>query len=79
MGINWGSLGTVFVVSFGSAIAVVALVSFALVAFSGRAQAAAGPEVRKPLLSAGAGTAVGSICLFAAALIVLYGLYIIVA
>jgi hypothetical protein len=78
MHIAWGSLLIVLVVSFASAVVVVSLVAFALVAFSGRA-VAAGPDARKPLMSAGAGTAVGGICLAAASLIVLYGLYIIVS
>ncbi|MGH3829283.1 MAG: hypothetical protein ACRDRS_02345 [Pseudonocardiaceae bacterium] len=73
MHIAWGSLGIVFVVSFGAAVAVVALVAFALVALSARA---GGPPAT---MSAGAGTALAGVCLTAAAAIVLYGLYIIVA
>jgi hypothetical protein len=78
MHIDWGSLLIVLVVSFGAAIAVVVLVSFALVALSGRAQAA-GPDARPATMGAGAGTAVAGLCLTAAAVIVLYGLYIIIA
>jgi hypothetical protein len=79
MHIDWGSLLIVLVVSFGAAVAVVALVSFALVALSGRAQASAGPDARPATMGAGVGTAVAGLCLTAVAAIVLYGLYVIVA
>ena len=78
MSIAWGSLLVVFIVSFGSAVAVVVLVAFALVALSGRATATT-PDSRPALMTAGTGTAVAGVCLAAAAAIVLYGLYIIVA
>jgi hypothetical protein len=77
MHIHWGSLLIVFVVSFGSAVAVVTLVTFALVGLSARVPVASAG--RPASMSAGAGTAVAAICLAAAAAIVLYGLYIIVA
>ena len=76
MTIAWGSLGLVAIVSFAAAIAVTALVSFGIVGLAARAPRADGPE---PALSPGAGTAVGIFCLVVAALIVLYGLSIIVA
>ncbi|WP_028933156.1 hypothetical protein [Pseudonocardia spinosispora] len=78
MSIAWGSLLAVLVVSFGAAVAVVTLVAFALVALSGRAQLA-GPDARPALLNARTGTLVGGLCLTVAGLIVLYGLYVIVA
>ena len=76
MSIAWGSLGIVAIVSFAAAIVVTALVSFGIVGLAARAPRADGPE---PALSPTAGTAVGAICLAVAALIVLYGLYLIVA
>ena len=50
--------------------------SFGIVGLAARAPRPDGPE---PALSPSAGTAVGVVCLAAAAAIVLYGLYIIVA
>ena len=75
--IAWGSLGVVFVVSFGSAVAVVVLVTVALVGLSARAPITAG-EARSGM-SSGAGTGLAAICLVAAAAIVLFGIYTIVA
>jgi hypothetical protein len=83
MGLNWGAFGVVFVVALVAAVAVTVLVAFALVALSSRAtpagQLAEGEVAYKPLMSRSTGTAVGGVCLAAAALIVLFGLYIIVA
>ncbi|MEJ2866633.1 hypothetical protein WCD74_02580 [Actinomycetospora sp. OC33-EN08] len=76
MSIAWGSLGLVALVSFAAAIVVTALVSFGIVGLAARAPRSDGPE---PALSPGAGTAVGVVCLGVAVLIVLYGLYLIVA
>ncbi|GLZ51474.1 hypothetical protein [Actinomycetospora sp. NBRC 106378] len=76
MSIAWGSLGLVALVSFAAAIVVTALVSFGIVGLAARAPRADGPE---PALSPAVGTAVGAICLTVAVLIVLYGLYLIVA
>lgn len=76
MTIAWGSLGMVAIVSFAAAIVVTALVSFGIVGLAARAPRPDGPE---PALSPAAGTAAGVVCLAAAAAIVLYGLYLIVA
>lgn len=76
MSIAWGSLALVAVVSFASAVLVTALVSFGIVGLAARARRPDGPE---PALRASTGTAAGVTCLVVAALIVLYGLYIIVA
>ncbi|GAA3096613.1 hypothetical protein GCM10010464_70210 [Pseudonocardia yunnanensis] len=77
MHIAWDSILVVFVVSFAAAVAVVVLVSFALVALSARESASAeGPSAR---IGVGSSTAIAGICLTAAAAIVLYGLYLIVA
>ncbi|HTK68055.1 MAG TPA: hypothetical protein VL595_37155 [Pseudonocardia sp.] len=75
MHIAWGSLLIVFMVSFAAAVAVVVLVSFALVALSGPADAESGTALAVPASS----RAIAGICLTAAGLIVLYGLYVIVA
>jgi hypothetical protein len=74
--IAWGALGTVVVVSLVVGVAVPTLVAFGLVGLSARSQPAA-PGRRG--LSAGAGTAVAGLCLAATALIVGYGLYLIVS
>jgi hypothetical protein len=76
MHITWDSLLVVFVVSFAAAVAVVVLVSFALVALSARDRAGAGAPAR---IGAGGSTVIAGICLTAAAAIVLYGLYLILA
>jgi len=77
MHIAWDSILVVFVVSFAAAVAVVVLVSFALVALSARDRASAGgPSTR---IGVGGNTVIAGICLTAAAAIVLYGLYLIVA
>jgi len=76
MDIAWGSLLVVLIVSLGASVLVVALVSFALVGLGARNVSPDGPS--SPL-SAGTGTAVAAVCLVAAAAVVLYGLYIIVA
>ncbi|MFP5020251.1 hypothetical protein [Pseudonocardia phyllosphaerae] len=86
MGIKWESLGLVSVVSLGVSVAVVALVSFALVGLSARASAKAaaanpgGPhDGAAPPLNANVGTAIAGVCLLAVLAIVGYGLYTIVA
>ena len=80
MGIDWGSLLRVLVVSFGSAVAVVVLVSLALVTLPARRVSVDGEDPGQRASGSGVGgTAAGGICLTAAAAIVLYGLYIIVA
>ena len=80
MGIAWGSLFIVCIVSLAIGVAVVVLVAFALVGLSARQHAAVGgPDDGAPTIGAGAGTAVAGLCLLAAAAIVGYGLWIIVA
>ena len=80
MGIAWGSLFLVFIVSLAVGVAVVALVAFALVGLSARQRAlVGGPHDGAPTLSPGAGTAIAGLCLLAVAAIVGYGLYIIIA
>lgn len=80
--IHWESLLVVQLVSFASTIAVVVLISLALVGLSARGArrapaATSGQHVTT--FSARTGTAVGVICLLAAAMIVLFGLWQIVA
>ena len=80
MSIAWGSLFLVCIVSLAVGVAVVVLVAFALVGLSARQRAAVGgPDDGAPTLSAGAGTAIAALCLAAAAAIVGYGLWIIIA
>ena len=80
MNIAWGSLAIVSLVSIAVGVVVVVLVAFALVGLSARQRAAVGgPSDGAPTLSAGAGTAVAGLCLLAVAVIVGYGLYIIIA
>ncbi|GAA4687158.1 hypothetical protein GCM10023215_23480 [Pseudonocardia yuanmonensis] len=76
MSIAWGALGTVVIASLVIGVALIALVSFALVGLSARSQPA---TAGKRGLSPAAGTAVAGLCLAAGALIVGYGLYVIVS
>jgi heme/copper-type cytochrome/quinol oxidase subunit 2 len=80
--IDWSSLVMVVVVAAAATLAVVSLVAFALVGWSARADARAqGPESGAAASAVGptGGTAVAVLCLAAAASIVGYGLYLIVA
>jgi hypothetical protein len=80
MSIAWGSLLIVCVVSLAIGVAVVALAAFALVGISARVSVpAGGPDDGAKTLSPAAGTAIAGICLLAVALIVGYGLWIIIA
>jgi hypothetical protein len=69
MTIHWESLVTVFAVSLGATLAVVALVATGL----------RGLSARRWTISAGSGAAVAGACLVGAAAIVLFGLWVIVA
>ena len=77
MHIAWDSLLIVFVVSFAAAVAVVVLVSFALVALSDKGRPSI-EGVPATAARSASGKAVAGVCLGAAGLIVLYGLAIIV-
>ena len=80
MSIAWGSLLAVCVVSLAAGVAVVVLVAFALVGLSARARrAGGGPNDGAKTLSPAGRVAVAGVCLLAAALIVGYGLWIIIA
>ena len=71
--INWGSLLVVQLVSFVATITVVVLTSLAVLGLSARGGTA------QHAFSARSGTAVAATCLVAAATIVLFGLWEIVA
>ena len=80
--IDWGSLLVVQLVSFGSTVAVVVLLSLAVVGLSARGANRAPASTsgqHATTFSARTGTAVGAICLLVAAMIVLFGLWEIVA
>lgn len=76
--INWGALGLVGVVSLAVSVGVVVLVALPIVGLSAREHAAAGTGT-PGTLSPREGTAVGGLCLLAVALLVGYGLYVIVS
>lgn len=78
MNIAWNSLLVVFVVAFGAAVAVVVLVSLALIGLSA-ADAAREGDATPMLFSPATGRAVAGICLAAASAILVYGLWIIIA
>jgi hypothetical protein len=75
--IDWATLGAIAVVAAAATMAVVLLVSFALVGLSARS----GRQVddRAPDVRLASGVAVAVLCLVAAGLIVVYGLYLIIA
>ncbi len=75
--INWGALGLVGIVSLAVAVAVVVLVSFAIVGLSAREHSLGGTGAGA--ISPAAGTAIAALCLLAVVAIVGYGLYVIVA
>jgi hypothetical protein len=75
MTVHWGSLLAVFLVSLGSAVAVVALVATALWGLSARAPVV---DAAAPRLARGTGAAVAVACLAAAALVVLFGFWVII-
>jgi hypothetical protein len=77
MTVHWGSLLAVFLVSLGSAVAVVALVATALWGLSARAPVV-DAAAAAPRLARRAGAAVTVACLAAAALIVLFGFWVII-
>ncbi len=86
MTINWGALGVVTAVSLVIGVLIVVLVSLALVGLSAREPDPVGEPVDQTLviartgsgLSHAAGTVVATVCLLGAAMIVLYGLYLLV-
>ena len=75
--INWGALGLVGIVSLAVAVAVVVLVSFAIVGLSAPEHSLGGTGTGA--ISPAAGTAIAALCLLAVVAIVGYGLYVIVA
>ena len=80
MSIHWDSLLAVFVVSLGSAVAVVVLVALAMLWLSARAFVPDGPRTSvSPRHSRVAGTAAAGACLAVAAAIVLTGLWVVIA
>lgn len=86
MTINWGALGVVTAVSLVIGVLIVVLVSLALVGLSAREPDPLGEAVDQTLviartgsgLSHAAGTVVATVCLLGAAMIVLYGLCLLV-
>jgi len=80
MTIHWDSLLAVFAVSLGSTVAVVVLVTLALLGLSTRAlRPVTAPAARRPLFSPRPGTAVAVVCLASAAAIVFLGLWVLIA
>ena len=81
MHIAWGTVAAVAVVAAAAALTVVLLVSFALVGLSDhRRRETGGPEPgRESARRLDVGRAVAVLCLFAAGLVVSYGLYLIIA
>ena len=81
MQIDWATLATIAVVAAAAAVTVVLLVAFALVGLSDSAgqRAQDRPGGGLTWLPPARGTALAVLCLLATALIVGYGLYLIIA
>jgi hypothetical protein len=77
MTVHWESLFAVVAVALGATLAVVALVTTAMVGLSARSTALH-LVTRRRALSSATGTAVAGVCLAAAAVIVVIGLWAIV-
>jgi hypothetical protein len=78
--IDWPTLVAIAVVAAGTALSVVLLIAFALVGLSLRSQGQVDhPSGRGPGTRTTAGSVAAGTCLLAAALIVCYGLYLIIA
>ena len=77
MGIAWGSLFLVFVVSLAVGVALRRVRAGRAVGPAARPRGR--PARRASTMSSGTGTAIAGLCLLAAAAIVAYGLYIIIA
>jgi hypothetical protein len=80
MTIHWNALLSVFGVALGSTVAVVVLVTLALLGLSSRRVETTGspPAAGRSLFSPRVGTAVAAACLGVAAAIVLFGLSVMI-
>jgi hypothetical protein len=82
MYIDWATLAVVAIVAAAAAVTVVLLVAFALVGLSARAARRAGDPGRGGRVTSrtrlDGGTLVAALCVLTAALIVCYGLYLVV-
>lgn len=80
MNIAWGSLFEVFLVGVGVTVALVVLFAFGVTGLAARAAVLDGdvPEARGPL-SSGTAAAVAGLCFVVFGLVVIYGVYLIVA
>jgi hypothetical protein len=77
--IDWSTLAVIAVVAAAASVTVVLLVSFAVVGWSGDSRRGGPDDADASGTRAVAGTALTALCLFAAGLIVCYGLYLIIA
>lgn len=75
MHIEWGSLAQIFLVSFGAAVGVIALFALGVAAL---ASSPPSPSRHIGQVSLGARHVVAALCFFACALMVCYGLYVII-
>ena len=76
MHIAWGSLGEVFLVSFGAAVGVVVLFALGVTVLAPHPQRSGG-QIRA--LPTTVRNTIAALCFLACALVVLYGLYLIIA
>jgi hypothetical protein len=77
--IDWASLATVAVVAAAAALTIVLLISFAVVALSRSARPVDAPDGGEATVTPTTlGVAIAALCVFAAGLIVCYGLYLII-
>ncbi|GAA5165463.1 hypothetical protein GCM10023321_55480 [Pseudonocardia eucalypti] len=81
MNIAWGSLLEVFLIGVGLTVALVVLFAFGITGLAARSAVLDGdaPEGARGPLSSGMATAVAGICFVVFGLVVIYGVYLIVA
>lgn len=80
MSVKWGALGEVLVVGLGVTIVVVVLFALGANALAARAEALeSGPDGQPSGRTATPATALATLCFGACALVVAYGIYLIVA
>lgn len=71
--IDWAALGQVFLISFGVAVGVIVVFSFGVTALTGGSSGADGQVTRRP-----APILVAGLCFLVCALVVAYGLYLVI-
>jgi hypothetical protein len=78
MNIDWGAFGEVFVVSLGAAVGVVVVFAIGVALVSDRAPAGADRAAARAAKPSTGSQALAGLCFLACALVVVYGLYLVI-